>query len=191
MAKAKNKYDFEPEICEHCGQAKTYLLPIDYGTALIVKAVAAAIRNKKINLVHPVKEMEVSAKDWNYKRAIMEGVLTSNQIGNFTRARVHGLIARSKDEPGNWLLTRKGALFLKGEEVPRLAIIEKSRKVDGGRSHKQDYYKPDEFRCTVKEMSKPNLPYWEGIDFDIVEGRIVHDLPKKPEPSTAQQSTLL
>ena len=90
---SKNKYNFEPEICECCGQAQTYLLPIDWGTALIVKAVARAIRLKGINAIHPVKEMEVPAKGWNYGMAINDGKLTSNQIGNFTRARVHGLIA--------------------------------------------------------------------------------------------------
>lgn len=184
----KNKYNFEPEICECCGQAKTYLLPIDWGTALIVKAVASRIREKGINVVHPTKEMEVPAKDWNYKRAITEGVLTSTQIGNFTRARVHGLIARYKDEPGNWLLTRKGAQFLRGQRIPRLAIIRKARKLadDKTASHKEEYFMPEEQTCTVHEIMHhgSKYPIWEGIDFDIVEGRIVQDLPaKQPAPS--------
>lgn len=173
---SNNKYGFEPGICEHCDQAKTYLLPIDWGTALIVKAFAARIRAKGINMIHPTKEMLVVNKEWNYERAIREGVLTSNQIGNFTRARVHGLLARNKDNAGNWVLTRKGASFLRGERIPRLAIIEKSRKAEGGRSHKQDYFKPDEFTVTVSEVSKKDSQPWEGIDFDIVEGQIVHNV---------------
>lgn len=134
-------------------------------------------------MIHPVKEMEVSAKDWSYDRAITEGVLTGTQIGNFTRARVHGLIARSKDNPGNWLLTKKGASFLRGDEIPRLAIIEKSRRVEGGRSHKQDYYLPDIHRCTIHDITKrgSKVPMWEGIDFDIFEGRIVFDTKKEAE----------
>lgn len=187
--KKKNKYNFEPEICDCCGQAKTYLLPIDWGTAVIVKAVAAKVREKQINIVHPTKEMEVPGKAWTYDRAITEGVLTSTQIGNFTRARVHGLIARREGEAGNWVLTRKGAQFLRGERIPRLAVIEKSRKTEGGRSHKQSYFKPEEFNCTIQEIVHPGskFPVWEGIDFDIVEGRIVLDAPvKEPQQQTAQ-----
>lgn len=179
---SKNVYNFKPDVCIACGQAKTYALPIDWGTALIVKAVAAAVRRKGINVIHPTKEMEVPGKEWSYERAVREGVLTSMQIGNFTRARVHGLIARYKKEPGNWVLTKKGAAFLRGHLVPRLAVIEKTRKgtTDGGgsRSHKQAYFKPDEITCTIHEIRsrrKKGYPTWEGIDFDIVEGRIVHD----------------
>lgn len=172
--KSKNKYNFTPEICECCGQAQTYVLPIDWGTAMIVKALAARIHIKGINFVHPTKEMEVPAKEWTYERAITEGVLTSTQIGNFTRARVHGLIARHKDEPGNWLLTRKGAQFLRGERIPRLAVIRKTLKTENGRSHKEEYFQPEEHTCTVHEIiRKGNYPAWEGIDFDIIEGRIV------------------
>lgn len=170
-----NKYNFEPEICNSCGQAETYLLPIDWGTSLIVKAVAAAIRRKGINLIHPTKEMEVPAAEWSYRRAIDEGVLCSTQIGNFTRARVHGLIARHHDEPGNWLLTRKGAAFLRGERVPSLAVIRKTTKTEEGRSHKDEYYQPEKYTCTVYDFAKQKYPAWEAIDFEIVEGRIVRD----------------
>lgn len=171
----KNKYNYEPEVCQCCGQAKTYILPIDWGTSVIVKAVARAISRKGINCIHPKKEMEVSAKNWTYERAITEGVLTSVHIGNFTRARVHGLIARYKNEPGNWLLTRKGAAFLRGERIPRLAVIEKSKS--GERSHKEEYFGAPYHTCTVHEVIKSKgHPTWEGIDFDIVDGRIVKDI---------------
>ena len=95
---AKNKYTFEAEICECCGQAKTYLLPIDWGTALIVKAVARAVSKK------------------------------------------------------------------------------------GSRSHKEEYFGAEYHTCTVHEIMGrgSKFPTWEGIDFDIVEGRIVKDLPTKP-----------
>lgn len=171
-------------MCDHCGQAETYLLPIDFGTAVIVKAVAAKIRLKGINIVHPTKEMEVPSDEWSYKRAIAEGVLTSMQIGNFTRARVHGLIARHHTETGNWLLTRKGAAFLRGDVIPRLAVIRKNRKTDeNARSHKEEYFEPETYTCTVHEITQKGsgYPVWEGIDFDIVEGRIVTDLPVKRE----------
>lgn len=180
----QNPYDYHEEVCECCGQAKTYLLPVDTGTALIVKAVAARVRAKGINVVHPTKEMEVPARDWTYTRAIREGVLTSTQIGNFTRARVHGLIARYRGEPGNWVLTTKGARFLKGERIPKLAIVQKTKKGDA--SHKQDYHMPDVHTVTVHEVMNPrsNDPVWEGIDFDILEGHIILELPQTPVQGT-------
>ena len=184
---AKNKYGFTPEICKCCGQARTYLLPIDWGTTVILKAVAAAVRNKGINMIHPTKEMEMPSSNWTYYAAIHHGMLTSTQIGNMTRARVHGLIARSQKEAGNWVLTRKGAAFLRGERIPRLAVIEKTRKTEGGRSHKIDYFKPEENTCTVHEINtNEDIPVWEGIDFDIVEGRIVVDVPPTKEQKQAQ-----
>lgn len=180
----KNNYEFTPQICECCGQALSYLLPIDWGTAVIVKAVAAAVRRKGINIIHPTKEMEVPANEWNYQRAITEGVLTSIQIGNFTRARVHGLIAKYEAEPGNWVLTTKGAQFLRHARIPRLAEVAKTTKgEDGASSHKMRYHKPEVFTCTVDEILNPagETPRWEGISFEIKEGRIITDLPGKGE----------
>ncbi len=176
---AKNQYNFEATVCECCEQAKNYILPIDWGTAVIVKAFAAHIRNKGINMVHPTKEMEVPAKEWTYDRAIREGVLTSTQIGNFTRARVHGLLARTKDEPGNWVLTRKGAQFLRGVRIAKLAIVEKGKQ--GDRSHQEGYHMPELYTCTVHELGMDASGPWEGIDFEIQEGRIVLDLPVKTQ----------
>lgn len=179
----KNKYNFKPLVCECCGQAKTYALPIDWGTRVIVEAVARKIRLKKINTVHPTKEMEVPAREWTYRRAITEGVLTSTQIGNLTRARVHGLLAKNEKEPGNWVLTTKGAKFLKGERIPKIAEILKTQTVNGKPSHKMRYYEPEKYTTTIHEIQKPEVdaPVWEAIDFEIVEGRVVLDSPKKNE----------
>lgn len=176
----KNKYNFEPEVCDCCGQAKTYLLPIDFGTALIVKAFSKFIQLKGINMVHPTKEMEVLGNAWTYDLAMSHGLLTSTQIGNFTRARAHGLIARHKDEPGNWVLTAKGARFLRGERIPKLALMRKSRVDDGigytSASHKEEYFKPNEYTTTIHEVKSKDHPgMWEGISFDIVEGQIIEN----------------
>lgn len=177
----KNKYNFKPLVCECCGQAKTYLLPLDWGTKVIVQAVARKIRLKKINTVHPTKEMEVPATEWTYERALKEGVLTSKQIGNLTRARVHGLLAKNKKEAGNWILTTKGAKFLKGEMVPKLAEILKTQTVNGKRSHKMRYFEPEKHTTTIQEIEKTGEKQiaWEAIDFEIVEGRVILDEPKK------------
>lgn len=171
----KNKLstpEFAPNVCECCGQATEYILPIDRGTTVIVKALAAAISRKGINIIHPTKEMEVPVADWTYARGVRDGVLTSTQIGNFTRARVHGLIARSHDKPGNWLLTSKGARFLRGETVPRFAVVSKSAVGNDERSHKESYFEPEVHVCTVHDFTKKD-PMWEGINFDIIDGQVV------------------
>lgn len=172
-----NNYGFKARTCDCCGQAETYPLPIDWGTAVIVKAIARAVRLKGINVIHPTKEMEVPGKDWTYELAINEGKLTSTQIGNLSRAKAHGLIARYRKEPGNWLLTSKGAAFLRGEAIPRVRVRTK-KGVTKTLAPEERYWKPDEYRITIHEvmMRGSKKPVWEGIDFNIVEGRIVVDL---------------
>lgn len=176
---------FKKEICGECGQAKTYLLPLDRGTTVIVSAFAAAVRHKGINVIHPTKEMEVPAKQWNLNRANTEGVLTSTQIGNLTRARVHGLLARVKGEAGNWCMTTKGAQFLKNVPVPRFAVMRKSTAEK--RSHKDEYFEPEKYLITASELAREG-ENWAAIDFQIVDGRIVHDLPP---PKAENQTKLL
>jgi len=170
--------NYKREKCGECGQFKTYLLPIDRGTAMIVKSVAAAVKIKGINIIHPKKEMEVQGKEWSYERAVGEGKLTSTQIGNFTRARVHGLIARVKSSAGNWCLTTKGGMFLRGEPAARFAVIRKNQ--DGSGSHKSDYFEPEKYQITIGEVSKDG-EFWRGIDFEIVEGHIVRNLPAQTD----------
>lgn len=169
-------YDrYIPEKCTCCNQTATYALAVDRGTVDIVKAFSVAIRSKGINVVHPTKEMEIPAKYYDYKKSMLEGKLTSTQIGNISRAHRHGLLAKVKGAPGNWCLTSKGAAFLKGEPIPRFAIVS---KVTG---HQIGYWRPERYNVTIKEF-RPDQEYWSGIDYGIVEGRIVKDLPI-PQPA--------
>lgn len=169
-----NQYDYEPATCECCGQTTEYMVTLSRGAATIVKAIAAAIDKKGVNVIHPTKEMEVPKDQWTYQRAVSEGVLTASQIGNLTRPRIHGLIAKYKDEAGNWVLTRKGGDFLRGEAVPRLAVVAKG--TGDRRSHKKRYHLPDKYKCTIHELTKGDQPQWEAIGFKIQNGRIV-DIP--------------
>lgn len=161
---------YESEKCEHCGQSLTYILPIDRGTVEIVRAIAKTIFRKGINVVHPRKEMEVNPHNISVEIRNQEGYLTSNEVGNLSRPRFHGLIAKIKENPGNYCLTTKGAKFLKGESVPRFAIISKAE------GHQIGYWRPEIYQCTIKDFISQG-EYWEGINFDIIEGRIVKDLP--------------
>lgn len=175
MAK-KEKLDIDLPVCECCGQSTHYALKITRGTAIILKAFSVAIRRKGINMIHPTKEMEVLRSEWNYERAVSEGVLTSTQIGNMSTAGRHGLIVKSKENTGNWVLTSKGSAFLHGDPIPRIALISKSAKGKGMGSHKDEYYMPEDHQCTIHDFTKKD-PMWEGINYEIVEGHIV---PFKP-----------
>lgn len=159
------KPEYKPEICECCGQSKTYAIAIDRGTCDIMKAIAKYIGQKGINCVHPRKEMEGT-------------YLTSNQVGNLSRPRMHGLIARVKGNPGNYLLTPKGAKFLKGVEIPKTAIVLKGTEQSDYRN--VGYFNEDTDRCTIHDFADAD-EYWSGINYSVEEGRVVYDeLEQKP-----------
>lgn len=148
--------EYKPEICIHCNQTITYLLPVDKGSVAIVKAIAAFIKAKGINVVHPRKEMEGT-------------LLTSNQVGNLTRPRAHGLIAKIKGEKGNYCLTSKGAAFLRGKAIPKYAIRSKATLETVG------YWREETEQVDVHSFSTED-DKWEGIGFTITEGRIIHNV---------------
>lgn len=153
-----------PDVCPACKQSCTYLIGIDRGSVLIMKAIARFIQVKGINVVHPRKELE--------------GVyLSSNQVGNLSRPRMHGLIAHYKIQgerkAGNYILTKKGAAFLKGESIPRYAIISKAEK------HQVGYFNPETLTCRISDFNEPGEPMWEGIGYDIEEGQVVHSKQSK------------
>ena len=162
------KVNYQPKVCTCCGQSLTYLLSIDRGSVDILKAISTAIGRKGINCIHPRKEMEISAGKIDYASMVQEGHLTSNQVGNLSRPRFHGLIAKVKGDnmAGNYCLTTKGAKFLKGEEIPHCAIISKEK------NHQIGYFEEDIYRCTIKDFT-PDYEYWEGINFSIEEGKII------------------
>ena len=146
-----SKIEYKPEICEHCGQTETYILGLDHGTVDIVRAIAKKIGEKGINIVHPRKE----------------NVLTNTQWCNIARPRFHGLIAAVKGKRGNFLLTKKGAAFLRGETVPRYAIVS---KVEG---HQIGYFEQENNKVTISDLLAKG-EYWEGIGYDIVDGEVFH-----------------
>lgn len=147
--------DYKPEVCTCCGQSTTYVLPIDNGAVTILKAVARAIGDKGINCVHVNKEL-------------VGKYLTPLDMTNMTRPRAHGLIAKVKGDgmKGNYLLTTKGAQFLRGERVPKYALMS---KVEG---HQIGYLEPDIHTVTINDFLAPGQK-WEGIGYEIVEGRVV------------------
>ena len=141
------------KICPECHQSTIYFLSIDRGTVQIVKQLARFIGTKGINAVHPRKEMEGR---W----------LTSNEVGNLTRARAHGLIAKIKDKPGNYCLTTKGGMFLGGYPIKKTAIRSKIEEKTIG-------YLDEDGECQIKDFNTAR-DYWEGVGYEILEGNIIN-----------------
>jgi hypothetical protein len=159
-----------PEVCSHCGQSMTYLITIDQGAIDTLIAMSVAVSKKGINVIHPRKEMEIE-KINNYREMIKSGKITSNMTGNLPKARFHGLIAKIKGEAGNYCITKKGLHFLRGGIIPKHAIVSKVYKSNIG------YYKPEEENVSVTEFLEEKSYYWEGINFDIIDGRIINGVP--------------
>jgi hypothetical protein len=166
-----SKKDFEPEVCDCCDQRTEYLLTLSKGIATIVKAVGAAIREKGENVIHPAKEMQIPADEWTYEKAYQHGKITSSHRGNLSNAGTHQLIEKYEGEAGNWRLTSDGADFLRGEPVPKHAVVAKSTTEAG--SHLKRYWKGQTIQTTVHELTGDEMPRWEAVNFDIVEGQIV------------------
>lgn len=155
---------FKPHTCEGCGQTTTYALALDRGSALIVLAIYNAVRKKGTNLVHILDEMVVDPAEYGgkYQAMIEDGKMSVRMEGNISRPRFHGLIAQGK-EAGWYLITPKGAKFLRGEKVPRVAIIDK-------RTHtKKEYLDPERDQATFGSLLKRETPFWQITNFEIDE----------------------
>ena len=160
MTTSLSKLGYIPDVCPGCKQSCTYVVGLDRGSVVIMKAIARFIQIKGINVVHPRKELEGT-------------YLTSNQVGNLSRPRMHGLIAHYKvageRKAGNYVLTSKGAAFLKGEPIPKYAIISKAE------GHQVGYHNPEVLTCRISDFNDPDEPMWEGIGYDIVDGQIIQN----------------
>lgn len=161
MATAKLKKDeFKPEVCPHCNQAITYLVPLSKGHCEVLKIFARAIAEKGINLINPTKELE------------KQGKISVTQLKSFSQIHFHGLLVPSREHKGNWLMTTKCSEFMKGKEIPKYAIVMKRNKATT--KHTQGYFMPEKYTVTFRELINQG-EYWEGINFTIEEGVIVKD----------------
>ena len=163
-----SEIDYKPEVCECCTQSKTYILAIDKGTVAIARGVYQAVADKGHNNVHIAKEV------------MKDGYITPNQRSNVARPRAHGLIAKVKGERGNYLMTTKGADFLNRKRaIPKYAIMSKVTR------HQIGYYKPVLYQVTLDDVLKGEEDYWEAINYEISEGRVIpgDDVDDSIEPA--------
>jgi hypothetical protein len=148
--------EFKPNICPHCQQTTEYENSLDRGSAVIVIAIANAQRILNQKFVHVRKEMlDVKSKYANQFLMAMAGKMTETSLQNVLRPKYHGLIAQGKD-PGTYLLTKKGAKFLRGEPVVRSAVVDKL-------THSKKRYLNEHITVTLDELMKSDeIFFWEG-----------------------------
>ena len=158
---------FKPELCASCGQTTEYPIRLDKGTAYIVIAIANAVRLKNKNRVHLRNEMLVKRGEYPSTRDVaIAGKMTATMIDNVLRAKYHGLVAQiDGGGTGEYLLTPKGARFLRGEAVPALAAIDKTK-------HVKKYYIDEETDwTTIGRILRGDTNFWDHA-WDIDENTL-------------------
>jgi hypothetical protein len=89
--------------CDHCGASlKKYWHRITPGLVSALVKFYVAVCDKGENDIHLLREMTGEQK------------LLPHEWNNWTKLRFHGLVAKT-DHAGSWLLTHRGAEFLKGQ----------------------------------------------------------------------------
>lgn len=111
----------EIKTCPHCGQPiRQYRVGITKMMVNTLVKFRMAILDKGENRIHLINDFE--GKDYE---------LTRHEWNNFTRCRFHALAVKVKDDPGYWLLTRRGADFLNGKvAIPKEVWIQNNRVVE-------------------------------------------------------------
>jgi len=136
-----------PTICSACGaNLGAYWVTLTPGIIRALIKFRQALAAKQINKIHLLDDMV----DREYE-------LTPHEWNNFSRLRFHALVAKFKEngehEAGYWLLTSRGAAFLRGEaDIPV--------KVKVFRNHVVDH---SEERVFIKDVIG-STPYFETID---------------------------
>lgn len=169
MKKAIPQY--KPVKCECCRQTTTYASKLNKGLVDALINIAVAIQIKGKNDIIP-GDLAVSTKDpmWSTPSIRRQhGMITHSQYNNLSHLRCHGLVALL--DVKNYCLTKKGAAFLRGEEVEAVAVIEKA-------THSNIGYIADAegvtFKTTIRQIFRNKEGYWDGWDYEIVNGELIH-----------------
>jgi len=133
------------EICEHCGaKTKKYWHKLTPGLVKTLVKVYEKISEKQQNII--------------YKKELK---LDHSEYGNFQKLRFHALIAKYKIDGVwdhlSWCITKRGALFIKGEIIIPSKVQTYRNKV---LTHNDQL-------VSITNVIKSD-PYWEGYsDFNI------------------------
>lgn len=125
-----------------------------------------AVIDKGENRVHLLKDM----KNRDYE-------LTRHEWNNFSRQRFLGLAVKVENDPGYWLLTKRGANFLNGLiDIPKYVWVKKNQITERS-----------EERVTVGDVIK-GVPYMETKS--TIEYRS-EPLPVNFDPEKTVQESLI
>ncbi len=177
-SKPSEKQPISPEIMDyitehgHCPScyrdARAYTFTLNANLVKILQNIYGAIVLKGENDIHLDKDTEGTPFELRY-----------SQRSNVTILRFHGLVAKVRDEngkqrAGHWLITRRGASFLKGN----ISIPVQVRTFD----NEVKWHSPDmvSFRDVMKEAPQ-NLPIVDFIDYEIANET---ELTKRAEQAT-------
>lgn len=136
----------EIEYCPHCGaKMQSYWHRLTPGIVKALVKMRAGIAKSGVNHINPAKDLDGTDLE-----------LTKNERGNLSKLRFHALIAKysenHKRQQGEWLITRRGFAFLRGEEsVPRRVKTYRNRVVDH-----------DEVLVTIADILH-DVPYFERL----------------------------
>lgn len=145
----------EKPRCPHCGQTTHSTYTVSRGLRDSLRAMARFIEKKGIDTVHFQKEL------------VAGGWWTPSQERNMCTHGVYtGLVAHT-DEPGNYVITKRGWDFLNGEPVPKHTFVKK--RTGSKNTHVVEV---SEETCTASDFNKKG-EYWEVLGFQIKSGKVV------------------
>jgi hypothetical protein len=151
----------EVHTCPTCGhEATAYWKRLSTGNVDSLVKFRNAIGRLNRNEIHTYRDMDGT-----------EDELTAAQKMNWTSLRFHGLVAKVKDENGDhkrgyWLLTSRGASFLRGELALPKSVKTLNNRVIGY---------SDEYTDIRRIRATKDLPYFDDI-WDIRTERQPLDL---------------
>lgn len=142
----------EVEVCPTChSELRRYWHRLTPGLVEALVKFSRAIQAKGRNSVHTRSDTRGRPYE-----------LTHEELGNFTKLRHHGLVAKDKRAGmGYWLLTARGASFLRGD----LAIPSKVQTLNNVVQHHGGEL------VFLKDVFKSDAPHFEGvqdIEYEVV-----------------------
>jgi hypothetical protein len=166
---------FESTVCQSCGHTQDYSIRIDKGTAMTMMAIANRIRIKGKNQVHLLQEMTVANPKAGgfdtWQDMVRAGFISMRMLGNATRPRLHGLIAFHDEGSGQYLLTPKGAKFLRGDPVELEVIVEKLTHSNVGYRGTAD----GPYMTTIHAALRDEAPFWDLETYSKMLGKTAPD----------------
>lgn len=137
----------QDELCPHCGaKMKAYWHRLTPGIVKALVKMRAGIAKTQVNKINPSVDLDGTDHE-----------MTKNERSNLSKLRFHALIAKVNEDgerqQGEWLITKRGFAFLRGEEaVPMRVKTYRNKVVDH-----------DERLVTIGDVIG-STPYFERLE---------------------------